>query len=67
MDTLDGRLMEMMDEFNTPLEKVTTVNRMLGRHDSGFSYNSNGFSQTNQKVVTPLPFWFTRPRNGITH
>lgn len=62
MDTLDGRLMEMMDEFNTPLEKVTTVNRMLGRHDSGFSYNSNGFSQTNQKVVTPLPFWFTRDR-----
>lgn len=62
IDTLDGRLMEVMDEFNTPLEKVTTVNRMLGRHDNGFSYQSNGYSQPNQKVITPLPFWFTRNR-----
>lgn len=60
VDRLDGRLMEVMDEFNTPIEKVTTVNRMLGRFDSGFTYQSN--SKPNQKVITPLPFWFTRDR-----
>jgi hypothetical protein len=63
IDTLDGRLMEVMDEFNTPLEKVTTVNRMLGRFDNGFSYQSNGYTQPTQKVITPLPFWFTKDRD----
>ena len=33
IDTLDGKLLEVLDEFHTPLEKTTTVNRMLGRHD----------------------------------
>jgi len=60
VDTLDGRLMEILDEFHTPLEKVTTVNRLLGRYDSGFSPESNGYNVTNQQVVTPLPFWFAR-------
>jgi len=60
IDTLDGRLLEMLDEFHTPLEKVTAVNRMIGRHDSGFSAVSNGHSSTNQTVITPLPFWFMR-------
>jgi len=62
IDTLDGRLMEVMDEFNTPIEKVMTVNRMLGRYDNGFTYQSNGYSKGSQKVITPLPFWFTRDR-----
>jgi hypothetical protein len=60
IDTLDGRLLEMLDEFHTPLEKVTTVNRMIGRHDSGFTAKSNGHATTNQEVITPLPFWFMR-------
>ena len=60
IDTLDGRLLEMLDEFHTPLEKVTVVNRMLGRHDSGFSAISNGHTASNQEVITPLPFWFMR-------
>ena len=59
IDVLDGRLLEVMDEFHTPLEKVTTVNRLLGRYDHGFSEKSNGFSSV-QEVVTPLPFWFSR-------
>jgi len=59
IDTLDGRLMEVLDEFHTPLEKVTVVNRMLGRHDNGFSARSNGFDKV-QEVITPLPFWFCR-------
>ena len=60
IDTLDGRLLEVLDEFHTPLEKVTTVNRLLGRYDSGFAPGSNGLATANQQVVTPLPFWFAR-------
>lgn len=60
IDKIDGRLLEMLDEFHTPLEKVTVVNRMIGRHDSGFSAISNGHSSSNQEIITPLPFWFMR-------
>jgi len=60
IDTLDGRLLEVLDEFHTPLEKVTTVNRMIGRFDSGFTAMANGHSGPNQEVITPLPFWFMR-------
>lgn len=59
IDTLDSRLLEVLDEFHTPLEKTTTVNRLLGRYDDGFNPKSNGFSGI-QEVVTPLPFWFAR-------
>jgi hypothetical protein len=59
IDTLDGRLLEVLDEFHTPLEKTTTVNRLLGRYDDGFTPKSNGFNGI-QEVVTPLPFWFSR-------
>jgi len=60
IDTLDSRLLEVLDEFHTPLEKTTTVNRMIGRHDNGFTARSNGWSSANQQVSVPLPFWFAR-------
>lgn len=60
IDTIDGRLMEVLDEFHTPLEKVTAVNRMLGRVDNGFTAMTNGHAATNQEIITPLPFWFMR-------
>jgi hypothetical protein len=60
IDTIDGQLMEVLDEFHTPLEKVTAVNRMLGRKDSGFTPHSNGWETANQEVAVPLPFWFSR-------
>ena len=60
VDILDGRLMEVLDEFHTPLEKVPVVNRLLGRYDTGFSPRSNGCEATPQTVATPLPFWFAR-------
>lgn len=60
IDTIDGQLMEVLDEFHTPLEKVTAVNRMLGRKDSGFTPKSNGWETANQEVAVPLPFWFSR-------
>lgn len=54
--TMDGRLMEVLDEFHTPLEKVTTVNRLLGRHDNNFGPESNQGTQ----YITPLPLFFGR-------
>lgn len=61
IDTLDGRLLEVLDEFHTPLEKTTVVNRLIGRTDTGFTPKTNGFSTpAGQEVITPLPFWFNR-------
>jgi len=60
IDTLDGRLLEVMDEFHTPLEKTTTVNRMIGRYDYGFTAKSNGWDTQYQEIAVPLPFWFAR-------
>jgi len=60
IDRLDGRLLEVLDEFHTPLEKTTTVNRMIGRYDNGFNEQSNGWNTQNQEVAVPLPFWFAR-------
>jgi len=60
IDTLDGRLLEVLDEFHTPLEKTTTVNRMIGRHDNGFTQKSNGWNTQYQELAIPLPFWFAR-------
>ena len=61
IDTVDGRLLEVLDEFHTPLEKTTVVNRLIGRADSGFTPKTNGFATPGgQEVVTPLPFWFNR-------
>ena len=60
IDTIDGRLLEVLDEFHTPLEKTTTLNRMIGRHDAGFTAKSNGWDTQYQEVAVPLPFWFAR-------
>jgi hypothetical protein len=64
IEQLDSRLLEMIDEYNTPLEKVTVVNRLLPRDDSQFgSRQFNGTSTLNNKstrCVVPIPFWFTR-------
>ena len=59
IDSLNGPLLEVLDEFTTPLEKTTTVNRMIGRSDYGFTPQTNGFAEQ-QTLITPLPFWFAR-------
>ena len=59
VSTLDGRLMEVLDEFQTPLEKTTTVNRLLGRYDSDYAPGKN-LGTSAQTYATPLPFWFSR-------
>jgi len=60
VETLDSRLLEVLDEFNTPLEKVLDVNTMIGRVQNGFTETSLGNSVTPQQVIVPLPFWFSR-------
>lgn len=72
VETLDGRLMEVLDEFYTPLEKVPAVNQLIGRTDHGFTEFSFGWPPAQlvstlpypQVVHVPLPFWFCRGDPG---
>lgn len=60
IEEIDSRLLEMLDEYTTPLEKVNVVNQLIKRKDNGFTQLSYGQSTTPTQVVVPLPFWFTR-------
>ena len=73
VESIDSRLLEILDEFHTPLEKVPIVNELIKRKDHGFSETSFGWAPTpvqqvpptgpqpyNETVIVPLPFWFTR-------
>jgi len=70
VETLDSRLLEIIDEFHTPLEKVPIVNELIKRKDNGFTEQSFGWPPPGpqktppqpyrETVVVPLPFWFTR-------
>lgn len=65
VETLNGRLLEVLDEFGTPLEKVTATNNLLCRKDNGFGVGSFGsVLGTPTQVVTPLPFWFANGDPG---
>jgi hypothetical protein len=65
VETLNGRLLEVLDEFGTPLEKVTAVNKLLCRKDNGFGVGTFGsVAGTPTQVVTPLPFWFANGDPG---
>jgi hypothetical protein len=72
VETIDSRLLEILDEFTTPLEKVPGINEIICRKDSGFTETSFGWPPTTafqaqsiqQQVVVPLPFWFTRGDPG---
>lgn len=80
VESLDGQLMEVLDEFYTPMEKVGIANQGLRRRDSGFTDQTWGWPPTEQvgqvgagtgtgtgykeRVVVPLPFWFSRGDMG---
>jgi hypothetical protein len=68
IDRLDGRLLEVMDEFYTPLEKTTLMNDILPRKQNGFKIGSIGGLEDTQNTfttaVTPLPFWFSCGDSG---
>ncbi len=53
IDTLNSRLLEVLDEAYTPLEKVPTINKLIGRSTTDF-----GDGLPAQQLHIPLPFWF---------
>lgn len=63
IERLDGRLLEVLDEFYTPLEKTTLMNDLLPRKQNGFKVGSLGGLLDTETLfttaVTPLPFWFS--------
>ena len=61
-DYLNSQLLEVIDEFWTPYEKMKTTNELIGRSESGFNSRSLGRSaaQPVREVFVPLPFWFSR-------
>jgi len=59
VERLDGRLLEILDEYYNPLEKQISLNKLICRKDNGFTYKSFGYGDTNTVVTTPLPFWFS--------
>ena len=58
VEQIDGRLLEVMDEYYTPLEKVTLMDKLLPRDSSTFHPGTFG-RDTVTTAVTPLPFWFS--------
>ena len=75
IETLDSRLLEILDEFGTPLEKVGAVNAAIKRRENGFTCQTFGWPPNGvappsvgggyqEQVVVPLPFWFTRGDSG---
>lgn len=65
VEQLNGRLLEVLDEFNTPLEKTTLMNSILPRLQNGFQATSIGWDPNPTVAVTPLPFWFSRGDPGV--
>ena len=63
-ERLDGQLLEVMDEFYTPLEKQNSMNLMIQRQQNGFNPKSFGNSSTST-AITPLPFWFSCGDSGL--
>jgi len=58
VEQIDGRLLEIMDEYYTPLEKVSLMDKLLPRDSSAFKPGLFGRDSVTQ-AVTPLPFWFS--------
>ena len=58
VEEVDGRLLEVMDEFYTPLEKVSLMDKLLPRNSSNFTAGEFG-STTITQATTHLPFWFS--------
>jgi len=56
--TLDGRLLEVLDELYEPPEKLDVKSQMIGRIEG---YNTFSLLTPKPlKIQVPLPFWFTQ-------
>lgn len=66
VERLNGQLLEVLDEFYSPLEKQISMNRLIHRKDNGFSVDSFGtVDERPSVVVTPLPYWFSCGDSGL--
>jgi hypothetical protein len=63
VEQIDGRLMEVLEEFTTPLEKVSLMDKLLPRDSSAFVPGRFG-RDTQTTAVCPLPFWFSHGDPG---
>jgi hypothetical protein len=59
VESLDSRLLEIMDELYEPLEGVITKNRMIKRAPSGFT-EKTWLNPDLTRLFIPIPFWFSR-------
>lgn len=62
VETLDGRLMEILDDLYEPIETLKAKNAMIARAPSGFTSTTwVGTPSSPVTVYIPIPFWFSRP------
>ena len=64
VEQIDGRLLEVLDEFYTPVEKVPLVNNLIRRNMTNFPDFST-VATAPVVTYTPLPFWFSRGDSGV--
>jgi len=60
VETLDGRLLELLDELYETVESAQAKNAMIARIPNGFTSTSL-LTPTPTTVYIPIPFWFARP------
>jgi hypothetical protein len=60
VETLDSRLLEIHDEFDTPLEKLVNKDSMIGRIQDNFQETSLGNTPVPLKLYISIPLWFCR-------
>jgi hypothetical protein len=62
VETMDGRLLEVLDELYEPLDTLTAKNAMIKRAATGFGPTTWVGTPTDPVTVyVPIPFWFSRP------
>ena len=62
VETMDGRLLEVLDELYEPLDTLPAKNAMIKRAPNGFGPTTWVGTPTDPVTVyVPLPFWFSRP------
>jgi hypothetical protein len=60
VETLDSRLLEILDELNETVESSVAKNAMIKRAPKGFTART-WLSPEPTTVYIPIPFWFSRP------
>jgi hypothetical protein len=68
VEQIDGQLLEVLDEFYTPLEKLELANTILQRNMTNFPQfpaATTGVVGNPVTAITPLPFWFSKGDPGV--